>query len=82
MKSEKSFKEEDEIERRKQYDKQYERSKRQVLKDMKASEANMSLNQERKSVKINNVDVNLDEIDMRQLTKEQNQDIQEIERLQ
>lgn len=42
----------------------------------------MSLNQERKSVKINNVDVNLDEIDMRQLTKEQNQDIQEIERLQ
>ena len=49
---------------------------------MKASEANMSLNQERKSVKINNMDVNLDEIDMRQLTKEQNQDIQEIERLQ
>ena len=82
MKSEKSFKEEDEIERKQQYDKQYERSKRQVLKDMKASEANMSLNQERKSVKINNMDVNLDEIDMRQLTKEQNQDIQEIERLQ
>lgn len=56
--------------RKNEYDSNYDKAKKQVLKDMKATEANMSLNQERKSVKINNVDVNLDELDMRKLTKE------------
>ena len=42
----------------------------------------MSVQQERKSIKINNVDVHLEDLDMRKLTHEQNKDIREIERLQ
>ena len=47
---------------------------------MKNSEKNMSLNQSR--VKINDIDIDLDDLDMKKLTKEQKQDIKEIERLQ
>ena len=42
----------------------------------------MSLHQTRKSVKINDIDIDLDSLDMRKLTKEQNRDVREIERLQ
>lgn len=79
MKSGKSF-EEDEVRRKDNYDKQYEKSKQQVLRDMKNSEKNMSLNQSK--VKINDIDIDLDDLDMKKLTKEQKQDIKEIERLQ
>jgi hypothetical protein len=79
VKSGKSF-EEDEVRRKKDYDKQYEKSKEQVLRDMKHSEKNMSLNQSK--VKINDIDIDLDDLDMKKLTKEQKQDIKEIERLQ
>ena len=41
----------------------------------------MSMNQSRKSVKINDIDIDLDDLDMRKLTKEQKKDIREIERL-
>jgi len=47
---------------------------------MKNSEKNMSLNQSK--VKINDIDIDLDDLDMKKLTKEQKQDIKEIERLQ
>jgi len=79
VKSGKSF-EEDEVRRKDNYDKQYEKSKQQVLRDMKNSEKNMSLNQSK--VKINDIDIDLDDLDMKKLTKEQKQDIKEIERLQ
>lgn len=36
----------------------------------------------RKSIKMNDVQMNLDELDLQKLTKEQAQDIQEIEELQ
>ena len=49
---------------------------------MKSSQKNMSMNQSRKSVKINDIDIDLDDLDMRKLTKEQKKDIREIERLQ
>ena len=48
---------------------------------MAASQKNMSMNQSRKSVKINDIDIDLDDLDMRKLTKEQKKDIREIERL-
>ena len=35
-----------------------------------------------RSVRINDIDINLDDIDMAKLTKEQNKDIQQIERLE
>mmetsp|Transcript_14731 Transcript_14731/g.22841 ORF Transcript_14731/g.22841 Transcript_14731/m.22841 type:complete len:134 (+) Transcript_14731:1887-2288(+) len=49
---------------------------------MRQSELNMSIAGSKKSVRINNIDVNLEDLDMKKLTHEQNKDIQEIERLQ
>lgn len=54
---------------------------------MKQSEKNMSIQHEgsganNRSIRINDVDINLDDIDMAKLTKEQNKDIQQIERLE
>ena len=40
------------------------------------------MNQSKRSVKINDVVINLDDLDMKKLTHEQNRDIEEIERLQ
>jgi len=49
------------------------------MADIKNSE--ISMQQSRKSIKINNMDIDLNDLDMRKLTHEQNKDIQEIERL-
>ena len=53
---------------------------------MKHSQKNMSMQEEgsavNRSVRINDIDINLDDIDMAKLTKEQNKDIQQIERLE
>ena len=38
------------------------------------------MNQSKRSVKINDVVINLDDLDMKKLTHEQNRDIEEIER--
>ena len=40
------------------------------------------MNLSKRSVKINDVVINLDDLDMKKLTHEQNRDIEEIERLQ
>jgi len=49
---------------------------------MKQSEANMSKVGSKKSVKINNMEINLDDLDIKKLAGEQEKDLQEIERLQ
>lgn len=49
-------------------------SKAQIQKSMASGS--------RKSIKINDIDINLDDLDMNKLTKEQDKDIKEIERLQ
>jgi len=67
------------------YDKRLEESKKQILKDMNESKAQIQKSMasgSRKSIKINDIDINLDDLDMNKLTKEQDKDIKEIERLQ
>lgn len=50
---------------------------------MKQSEQNMSMaSGKQKKIQINNVDIDLDDLDMKKLTHEQKKDIREIERLQ
>ena len=65
--------------RRLDYERKIQESKKQVIKDMKNSQMNMSMG--RGSVKINDMDVSLQDIDMKKLTIEQTKDMKEIERL-
>ena len=68
--------------KQKKYDRQLHESKKQILKDMKQSEANMSLaGSSKRQVQINNMSIDLDDLDMKKLTHEQKKDIREIERL-
>ena len=65
--------------RREEYDKQMEKQKQQVIKDMRESQKNMSMQEGKnvnRSIRYNDIDINLDDIDMGKLTKEQNKDIQ------
>lgn len=69
---------------RDEYDRRLEESKKQILKDMNESKAAIQKSMasgSRKSIKINDIDINLDDLDMNKLTKEQDKDIKEIERL-
>ena len=54
-------------------------SKDSILNDMR--QAQLMHETSRKSIKVNNVDMNLDEIDLNKLQKEQAKDIKEIEDL-
>ena len=53
---------------------------------MKESHKNMSMQDgesgQNRSIRINDIDINLDDIDMGKLTKEQDKDIRQIERLE
>lgn len=54
-----------------------------MIKDMKQSQKNMSMQDSvNRSIRINDIDINLGDIDMAKLTKEQNKDIKQIERLE
>ena len=69
--------------KQKKYDRQLHESKKQILKDMKRSEQNMSMQgSSKRQIQINNVSIDLDDLDMKKLTHEQKKDIREIERLQ
>jgi len=54
-------------------------SKDSILNDMR--EAQLMHETSQKSIKVNNVDMNLDDLDLNKLTKEQAKDIKEIEDL-
>ena len=72
---------ESEIQRRLEHEKQILKSKDQLLEDMRVSHVQMSQTAQ-KQIKINNVQMNLADIDLKKLTEEQAQDIKEIEQLQ
>ena len=50
------------------------------MRDMKSSKLNMSMN--RGSVKINDQDIMINDIDMKQLTKDSQRDIRKISKLE
>ena len=52
------------------------------MKDIKATEMNLSMAGSRRSVRVNDQEIDLDAIDNAKLTKEQKKDLKEIERLQ
>ena len=54
-------------------------SKDSILNDMR--QAQLSHEASRRSIKVNNVDMNLDDLDLNKLHKEQVKDIKEIEDL-
>ena len=53
-------------------------TKEQILKDMRESQRQVG----RKSIRINNVDVSLADLNLQKLTEEQAKDIKDIEELQ
>lgn len=69
------------LKRRENYEKQMLDNKRQVEKDMRDTQANMSVNQGRGSVQINNKEYNLEDINIKKLTQDQNKDINDIAKL-
>jgi hypothetical protein len=58
------------MKRRLAYEKQLLENKKQVEKDMRDTMKNMSMNQGRGSVQINNKEYNLDDINMKKLTQD------------
>ena len=66
------------MERRIQEEKEIAETKDQILKDMRESQRQVG----RKSIRINNVDVSLADLNLQKLTEEQAKDIKDIEELQ
>jgi len=54
--------------RRLEYERQIKEQKKQVMNDIKNSQLNMSLGRE--SIKINDVEMNIKDVDMQKLTRE------------
>lgn len=60
-----------EKQKREEFEKNLELQKNQILKDMKNTESNInkqSKDGSRKSIKVNDIDINLDDLDMNKLT--------------
>ena len=72
--------------RRSEYNRTLDESRKQILKDMDESQKNMSQRQSgdggARAVQISGTAVNLDDLDMKKLTHEQNKDAREIARLE
>ena len=68
----------DEAQRRLREEKEIAETKDQILKDMRESQRQVG----RKSIRINNVDVSLADLNLQKLTEEQAKDIKDIEELQ
>ena len=71
---------EDELQRRIEQEKKLLESKDQILNDMRASHRSIH-DLGRKSIRMNSVDMNIDDLDLQKLCKEQVDDIKEIEEL-
>jgi hypothetical protein len=65
--------------KREDYDNQIRESEKQILDDMKGSKFNMSMN--RGSVRIDGRDINIQDLDMKQLTKDSQKDITRLSQL-
>jgi hypothetical protein len=60
-----------EKQKREEFEKNLELQKNQILKDMKNTQSNInkqSKDGSRKSIKVNDIDINLDDLDMNKLT--------------
>ena len=60
-----------EKQKREEFEKNLELQKNQILKDMKNTQSNFnkqSKDGSRKSIKVNDIDINLDDLDMNKLT--------------
>ena len=60
-----------EKQKREEFEKNLELQKNQILKDMKNTQSNInkqSNDGSRKSIKVNDIDINLDDLDMNKLT--------------